>query len=255
MLFNITHSRKIRTFLYTVCIISTLATCVVVFGVHTYTPMTSSIITFTINTYNKLPSDTYPISTHEPEIDNTKIVNTTIEQISNRSSNLSPIHTPISTNTKTIISGRHFDTNEMVSAHNAIRNALQVHPLEWSDLLAESANAWASKLIKNECRLQHESGIPYGENIYISWTTNSKQTTLLDSPSEVVKRWSSEVSDYDYIKNTCRENTKCGHYTQIVWRDTRRVGCAVQTCTTTTRITDVWVCRYDPAGNNGLHPY
>ena len=217
--------------------------------------MTSSIITFTVNAYNQPPSNTHRILTHESEIDNTKMVSTTTEQLLNRSPNLSTIHTVPSTNTETIISGRYFDTKEMVSAHNSIRNALQLRPLEWSDVLAQSAYTWTLELIKNECRMQHESGIPYGENIYISWTTNSTQKALLDSPSEVVKRWSSEVSDYDYIKNTCRGNAKCGHYTQIVWRNTRKVGCAVQTCTTATRITDVWVCRYDPAGNNGLYPY
>ena len=255
MLLNITYSRKIRTFLYTACVISTLATYVVVLGVHTYTPMTSSIILSTINTHNQLPSDTYLISTHKPEIDDIKMVSTTPEQLPNRSQNLSTINTASSANTETILSGRHFDTKEMLSAHNIIRIALQLRPLEWSDILAESAHTWALKLIKNECRMQHEIGITYGENIYVSWTTDSNQKTLLNSPSEVVKRWSSEVSDYDYIKNTCRENTECGHYTQIVWRNTRKVGCAVQTCTTATRITDVWVCRYDPAGNNGLYPY
>ena len=43
-----------------------------------------------------------------------------------------------------------------------------------------------------------------------------------------------------------------GHYTQLVWRDTREVGCAVARGTGY----DVLVCRYWPAGNwMGESPY
>lgn len=43
-----------------------------------------------------------------------------------------------------------------------------------------------------------------------------------------------------------------GHYTQIVWRDTQQIGCAVAR----TAQRDVLVCRYWPAGNrSGSQPY
>jgi hypothetical protein len=44
----------------------------------------------------------------------------------------------------------------------------------------------------------------------------------------------------------------CGHYTQIVWRNTKSVGCAVARG----KGVEVWVCNYDPPGNYaGQRPY
>jgi hypothetical protein len=36
-----------------------------------------------------------------------------------------------------------------------------------------------------------------------------------------------------------------GHFTQLVWVGTQRLGCGVAQCADM----DVWVCRYDPPGN------
>jgi len=44
----------------------------------------------------------------------------------------------------------------------------------------------------------------------------------------------------------------CGHYTQIVWRDTKQVGCGVAR----DNRREIWVCNYDPPGNwVGHRPY
>ena len=44
----------------------------------------------------------------------------------------------------------------------------------------------------------------------------------------------------------------CGHYTQVVWERSRRLGCGVATCGGSS----VWVCNYDPPGNVlGQAPY
>ncbi len=45
---------------------------------------------------------------------------------------------------------------------------------------------------------------------------------------------------------------QCGHYTQIVWRGTTTLGCAVARSS----FREVWVCEYSPAGNIvGQRPY
>jgi hypothetical protein len=52
----------------------------------------------------------------------------------------------------------------------------------------------------------------------------------------------------------CRVNRTAvvGHYTQIVWRNTQSVGCAL----VGNGRTDFLVCRYSPAGNfYGERPY
>jgi pathogenesis-related protein 1 len=38
----------------------------------------------------------------------------------------------------------------------------------------------------------------------------------------------------------------CGHYTQVVWKDSKEVGCAAYQCDDKSQ---VWVCQYKPAGN------
>jgi len=123
---------------------------------------------------------------------------------------------------------------EMLSIHNAIRAQLKLPPLQWSSRLASVSQNWANTLAAKN-RSAHNPNSPYGENIFI---TGPGRT-----PSAVVKEWASEARDYAYLTNEC--SSDCGHYTQIVWRDTQRIGCAVARSATR----EVWVCSYDPPGN------
>jgi uncharacterized protein YkwD len=132
--------------------------------------------------------------------------------------------------------------DNMLAAHNGVRQAVGVPALTWSVQLAAFAQQWANTLVARG-QFAHRRNSPYGENLY---EITGAQTT----PGEVVDQWVSESKNYRYGSNTCRG--VCGHYTQIVWRDTRRVGCAVAA----TARTEVWVCNYDPPGNRvGKRPY
>jgi pathogenesis-related protein 1 len=131
---------------------------------------------------------------------------------------------------------------EMLAAHNAVRKRVGVPPLVWSKRLQRAAQAWADTLLKTG-KFEHNRRTPYGENL---WEIEGAE----GSPEEVVQDWASEASGYDHRSNTCRGT--CGHYTQVVWRSTKRLGCAVARG----RRRDVWVCEYDPPGNYvGLRPY
>src|SRR5271170_4988717 len=105
----------------------------------------------------------------------------------------------------------------ILAAHNAVRTSLKIPPLKWSDKLAAHAQDWADTLLASD-RFFHRPKSDYGENLY-------EITGAPESPRGVVEAWASESEDYDYRSNKCRN--KCGHYTQLVWADTRRVGCAV----------------------------
>ena len=136
----------------------------------------------------------------------------------------------------------------ITAAHNRVRARLDIAPLAWSPELARFAQAWADKLARKGCRLQHRppSGADkqrHGENIF---------SMSGDSPSAdaVVDEWAAEVKNYDPKTHRCKG--VCGHYTQVVWRKSLRVGCGMATCGDT----EVWVCNYDPAGNwDGERPY
>ncbi|WP_224244983.1 CAP domain-containing protein [Hyalangium gracile] len=145
---------------------------------------------------------------------------------------------------------------EMLSAHNAVRinplptpnPALPV--LTWSETAAAKAQAWA-----NQCKFAHNPDLKgYGENIFAA-TPNSVTT------AGVVQGWASEASFYDYGRNTCAAGKQCGHYTQIVWRDTTQVGCAFKDCNQNSPFAGFpqwrfWVCDYTPPGNFvGERPY
>ena len=138
----------------------------------------------------------------------------------------------------------------MLEAHNAARAAVMpaatpaIPPLTWSSTVAAAAEAWAS-----QCNFSHNT-MGYGQNIYAS--------TGGSTPEQVVAAWVSEDKDYNYADNSC--SNVCGHYTQVVWRDSTELGCGVQSCTTGSPFGggswQIYVCDYDPPGNFvGQKPY
>jgi uncharacterized protein YkwD len=130
---------------------------------------------------------------------------------------------------------------EMLHAHNDVRGRVGLPPLQWSGELAAYSQKWANSLIADN-RTAHNSKSPYGENILSSG--------LGTTPVSVVTEWESESRNYTYTTNTCSGD--CGHYTQLVWRGTQKVGCAMAH----NNQREVWVCSYDPAGNiRGRWPY
>jgi len=80
--------------------------------------------------------------------------------------------------------------------------------------------------------LTHTHG-QYGENLACGYK---------DGPS-AVKAWYDEGETYDY--STANEYN---HFTQLVWKDTTKLGCAYKDCSA-----ENWglyiICSYDPAGN------
>ena len=131
---------------------------------------------------------------------------------------------------------------DMLAAHNAVRERLKLKPLVWSEDVAAWAQQWADTLLA-EGRFEHRPRNPYGENLFL--ITN---TSYL--PIQVVNEWAGEVRFYDHRSNKC--TGMCGHYTQIVWKSTRELGCGVAR----TRASEVWVCNYNPRGNIvGERPY
>ena len=143
------------------------------------------------------------------------------------------------------------EARELLALHNAARREKGIAPLSLAPYLTESAQEWANTLASRGCVLEHsESG--YGENIYYSRKYGSNQTPR--EPQEVMQAFLDEALSYDYASNVCTGEV-CGHYTQIMWADTERVGCAKSLCLSDER-EEIWVCHYDPQGNiDGQSPY
>lgn len=136
---------------------------------------------------------------------------------------------------------RHPD--DWLHAHNGIRIQMGLPALVWDDRLADYAK-WYANERRGDCRLEH-SDTPFGENL--AWADYDMKG------SEAIQMWIDEVKDYDYNSNTCRVPDMCGHYTQVVWRNTARVGCARVKCHNGNTF---FTCNYDPPGNFvGAKPY
>lgn len=81
------------------------------------------------------------------------------------------------------------------------------------------------------------SGGPYGENL--AWGSGDLSGTA------AVNMWVAEKSKYDYNANSC-VGGECRHYTQVVWTNSVRLGCAKVRCNSGGTIIS---CNYDPPGN------
>ena len=149
-----------------------------------------------------------------------------------------------------------------VPAHNAVRARHGLPPLAWSPSLAQYARQWAEQLWRsNNCRMRHRpySGRfaqQYGENLFWvdpkRWSDGRVEQHRF-TPAMVTNAWADEERDYRYRSNRCKRGKICGHYTQIVWRDSSEIGCARVVCRDQSQL---WVCNYDPPGNwNGQWPY
>lgn len=146
----------------------------------------------------------------------------------------------------------------ITDAHNAVRAMVQtatpLPALVWSDSLEATAKAWGmmcqntdgnSILDHNPNRSAgHEQEFGYvGENIYASGGTATGQAA--------VAKWTEERANYHYPDPY---SPQTGHYTQIVWRTTRAVGCALVNCPNIGYPSTV-ICDYGPGGNSGGAPY
>ena len=133
---------------------------------------------------------------------------------------------------------------DYLNAHNTARSQVGVGAMTWDNTLATYAQNYANQR-KADCNLVHSGG-PYGENI--AWGSPSLTGT------GAVNMWVAEKADYDYNSNTCASGKVCGHYTQVVWRNSVRLGCGRVQCNNNKG----WfvICSYDPRGNyNGQRPY
>jgi hypothetical protein len=151
------------------------------------------------------------------------------------------------------------DPSAWLDPMNAARAAVDAGepPLTWNPIAAQVALNYAEK-----CDYAHNpnrnsdyktlgggSG-GLGENIAASAPTGTV--------AQADQLWIGEEAIYDYATNTCTPTakiTECGHYTQIVWKTTTSVGCAIVNCTTgwpfsgTGKNWTYSVCDYAPPGN------
>ncbi|KAM4709805.1 uncharacterized protein O3C94_023654 [Discoglossus pictus] len=145
------------------------------------------------------------------------------------------------------------EKNRIVEKHNFYRSqvdfASDMIKLTWDTTLEELAKSYSKK-----CIWEHNKERGFrGENLFVmTGPTFDAELGLED--------WHREVEDYDFTYNNCTEGKMCGHYTQMVWASTERVGCGYHLCETMEGYEETnvhfLVCNYEPPGNfQGRQPY
>lgn len=162
------------------------------------------------------------------------------------------------------ITDRNF-IDECVRHHNTRRSAVQPPAsdmlyMTWDEALAITARAWARRCVfehniyLGDARRMHPTFSSVGENI---WTATPP--SVYNVTWAMINWVEGERPHYDFTANTC--SRVCGHYTQVVWASSYKVGCAVHLCPNgvrsfSSRAGVVFVCNYATAGNmNSRRPY
>ena len=132
----------------------------------------------------------------------------------------------------------------LLAEHNRARDEAGVPRLAWSGKLARQAQGWAERLAR-EGRMYHSNSQQSGgagENLWMG-------SAGYYGPDRMIGAFVEEKRHYIHatfpkVSRTGRWED-VGHYTQVVWRDTKEVGCAIARGNQD----DFLVCRYWPAGN------
>jgi len=142
------------------------------------------------------------------------------------------------------------DVRQLLALHNRARGQVGSGALTWSGKLATYAQEWADHLASRGCKMEHRpvSGKwkqEHGENLLMA-------TVGHYGVADAVMAWESEKTNYRGEPINMSNLSHYGHYTQLVWRNTKHLGCARVECGRTFIV----VCNYDPPGNVlGQTPY
>jgi hypothetical protein len=139
--------------------------------------------------------------------------------------------------------------DRILAAHNLVRAQTGLPGLMWDPALAAAAASYARRLAVTGA-FQHSDrsarrGV--GENLWMG-------TRGAFSVENMVGSWASErrmfaPGIFPAVSRTGNW-ADVGHYTQMIWPTTRRVGCAIAS----NARADYLVCRYWPAGNINGRP-
>ncbi|XP_064080007.1 uncharacterized protein LOC135197029 isoform X2 [Macrobrachium nipponense] len=139
-------------------------------------------------------------------------------------------------------------------------SASDMQQLSWNGELAQVAQAWASACPDyhdcHECRKLLSRSYYVGQNIFYEWSSSNPGPVW----ETAVRLWYEEVK---YVPNYLVKDFRVmnhaviGHYTQLVWADTKEIGCgaAYHDCTKVFRGRSwklkckIYVCNYGPTGN------
>lgn len=132
----------------------------------------------------------------------------------------------------------------ILAVHNRERALVGAPPLRWDPALAAAAAGYGPALsqLGKLAHSEYSTRWGQGENLFMG-------TRGAYSLDEMTKDWVAEKKlfrpgIFPKVSRTGHVGD-VGHYTQMIWRTTTRVGCAIYSDAKW----DFFVCRYSPPGN------
>lgn len=141
--------------------------------------------------------------------------------------------------------------SDMLTFHNYYRARHSASPLTISQRLNLIAQSYAEQLASTS-KFEHSGNLfqndILGENLYMQWISKGQVPV---SARTAVKSWYEEIDLYDFKRPNYSEET--GHFTQMVWKSTRKMGMGVAVSADGREV--YFVTNYYPAGNIVNHGY
>ena len=135
--------------------------------------------------------------------------------------------------------------DQMLRDHNDLRARYKVDALEWDSQLAEDARHYANELATTQ-RFRHAAYRPgetvEGENL---WMGTRSAYSFREMTGSWIEEGANVRAGHFPDVTTTGSWHDVGHFTQMVWGQTQKVGCAMAA----NAEDEVLVCRYFPAGN------
>lgn len=132
----------------------------------------------------------------------------------------------------------------LLDEHNSERSVRNVPALVWDNRLEKEAREWAVTLA-DEGVMYHstyEGRNKAGENLWAGSAGRFDPAAMMQAFLDERQYFS--AGEFPEVTKTGKWQD-VGHYTQIIWASTERVGCAIETG----EAFDFLVCRYWPSGN------
>ncbi|CAE5959800.1 unnamed protein product [Arabidopsis arenosa] len=110
---------------------------------------------------------------------------------------------------------------DYLNTHNTARALVGVANVVWDTALAAYATNYANAR-KVDCSLTPSNG-PYGENL-------ANGPNIGFTGVSAVNLWVAQKDYYNHTINSCIGTYQCKHYTQVVWSNSVKIGCARVAC-------------------------